>query len=52
MAAIVIFLLASALAGLSQNMLQLVIFRGVQGVGAGGLMTLVFATVADLVPAR
>lgn len=52
MVAIVIFLLASALAGLSQNMLQLVIFRGVQGIGAGGLMTSVFATIADVVPPR
>src|SRR4249919_631385 len=38
--AIVIFLIGSALAGLSQNMTELIAFRGLQGVGAGGLITL------------
>src|SRR5688572_13075850 len=37
-AAIVIFLVASALAGASQNMTQLIVFRGLQGIGGGGLM--------------
>jgi len=37
-AAIVIFIVGSMLAGLSQNMLELIGFRAIQGVGAGGLM--------------
>ena len=52
MAAIVIFLIGSICAGMSQSMLQLIIFRGVQGVGAGGLMTLVLAAIADVVAPR
>ncbi|GAB4002508.1 hypothetical protein GCM10029992_40930 [Glycomyces albus] len=50
--AIGIFLVASALAGLSQNMLQLVLFRGLQGLGGGGLMTLAFTVVSDVVSPR
>jgi EmrB/QacA subfamily drug resistance transporter len=50
--AIVIFLIGSVLCGLSQNMTQLIIFRGIQGLGAGGLMTLVFAIIGDVVPPR
>lgn len=49
---IVIFLIGSALAGLSQNMGQLIATRAVQGLGAGGLMVLVLAVIADLVPPR
>jgi EmrB/QacA subfamily drug resistance transporter len=44
------FILASALCGQAQNMLELVLFRGVQGIFAGVLMTSVFASVADLYP--
>jgi len=51
-AAIVIFLAGSVLSGLSQNMYQLIIFRGVQGLGAGGLMTLALAIVGDVIPPR
>ena len=40
--AITIFLIGSALCGLSQNMIQLIIFRAVQGLGAGGLITMSF----------
>ncbi len=50
--AIIIFLIGSALCGLSQNMTQLIFFRGLQGIGAGGLMTLVLAVVGDVVPPR
>jgi EmrB/QacA subfamily drug resistance transporter len=52
MIAICIFLLGSALCGASQTMNQLIVFRGLQGIGAGGLMTLVFAIVGDIVPPR
>jgi EmrB/QacA subfamily drug resistance transporter len=50
--AIVIFLAGSILAGLSQNMIELILFRFIQGVGAGGLITLVLATIGDVVPPR
>jgi EmrB/QacA subfamily drug resistance transporter len=50
--AIVVFLLGSVLSGASQNMYQLIIFRGVQGVGAGGLMTLAMAIMGDIIPPR
>lgn len=50
--AIVIFLIGSALCGLSQTMNQLIFFRALQGLGAGGLMTLVFAIIGDIVPPR
>ena len=51
-AAILIFLAGSILCGLSGSMTQLVVFRGIQGLGAGGLMTLAMTTVADLVAPR
>ena len=50
--AILIFLAGSLLAGVAQGMLQLVIFRGIQGVGAGGLMAMTFAIVGDVVSPR
>src|SRR3954447_12740183 len=50
--AIVIFLIGSMLSGLSQTMGQLIVFRGVQGLGAGGLMVLAMAIVADVIPPR
>jgi EmrB/QacA subfamily drug resistance transporter len=51
-AAIVIFLAGSILAGLSQSMVQLIVFRGVQGLGAGGLMVLAMAIIGDIVSPR
>jgi EmrB/QacA subfamily drug resistance transporter len=50
--AISIFLAGSALCGLAQNMTELVIFRGVQGLGAGGLFPLALAVVGNIVPPR
>jgi EmrB/QacA subfamily drug resistance transporter len=52
MSAIVIFLIGSALAGLSQNMDELIGFRAIQGLGAGGLMVGAMAIIGDLVPPR
>lgn len=52
LAAIGIFLAGSALCGLAQGMTQLVVFRAVQGLGAGGLFPLALATVANVVPPR
>ena len=49
---IIIFLIGSALCGISQNMLQLIIFRALQGLGGGGLMVLAMAVIADVVPPR
>src|SRR5262245_22007740 len=46
------FLVGSLLAGLSQNMVQLVVFRGIQGLGAGGLLTLAFTIISDVVTPR
>ncbi|MBT2530120.1 DHA2 family efflux MFS transporter permease subunit [Streptomyces sp. ISL-99] len=51
-AAIVIFLIGSALCGVAQDMSQLIGFRAVQGLGGGGLMVLSMAIVGDLVPPR
>jgi EmrB/QacA subfamily drug resistance transporter len=51
-AAIVIFLVGSVLSGLSQSMLQLIAFRGIQGLGAGGLMALAMTIIADVVSPR
>jgi EmrB/QacA subfamily drug resistance transporter len=50
--AIVIFLAGSSLCGLASSMTQLILFRAVQGLGAGGLITLAQTTIADLVPPR
>jgi EmrB/QacA subfamily drug resistance transporter len=50
--AILIFLAGSMLAGLSQNMAELIGFRAVQGIGAGGLMVGAQAIIADIVPPR
>ena len=47
-----IFLLASALCGMAATMLQLILFRGLQGLGAGGLVVLTQTTIGDLVGPR
>jgi len=52
MVSISIFLLGSALCGLAQNMTELVLFRAVQGLGAGGLFPLALATIGVIVPPR
>jgi EmrB/QacA subfamily drug resistance transporter len=49
---IAVFLIGSALCGIAGSMLWLVLFRGLQGVGGGGLNSLVMAIIGDLVPAR
>ena len=50
--AIVVFLLGSFLAGAATSMDQLIIFRAIQGLGAGGLMALTFVIVGDIVSPR
>ncbi|MFF7200627.1 MULTISPECIES: MDR family MFS transporter [unclassified Streptomyces] len=51
-AAIVIFLIGSALCGIAQNMPQLIGFRALQGLGGGGLIVLSMAIVGDIVSPR
>ena len=51
-AAILIFLAGSALSGLSQTMGELIAFRAIQGLGAGGLMVGAMATLGDIVAPR
>ncbi len=46
--AVSLFLIASALAGLSQSMWQLILFRGLQGLGGGAIFPVALAVVADL----
>jgi EmrB/QacA subfamily drug resistance transporter len=50
--AIVTFLIGSFLAGASQNMTELIATRALQGIGAGGLMSLTFVIIGDIVPPR
>src|SRR5262249_33104944 len=50
--AIAVFILGSALCGLSQSMYELAAFRALQGIGAGGLMSLALAIIGDVVPPR
>ena len=49
-AGVAIFLLGSALCGISQDMLQLILFRGVQGIGAGSIIANSYAVVGDVFP--
>ncbi len=50
--AIVVFLIGSALCGLSQSMAELIAFRALQGIGAGGLIVTTMAVVGDIIPPR
>jgi EmrB/QacA subfamily drug resistance transporter len=50
--AIAIFVVGSALCGIADTMYQLAAFRAVQGIGAGGLMSLALAIIGDIVPPR
>jgi EmrB/QacA subfamily drug resistance transporter len=52
MASIVLFLVGSALCGMAHSMNQLIAFRALQGIGAGGLMVGVMAVLAVLIPPR
>ncbi|HET8642216.1 MAG TPA: MDR family MFS transporter, partial [Pseudonocardiaceae bacterium] len=47
-----VFLVGSVLCGMTGSMLELAVFRAVQGLGAGGLFSLVLAIIADIVPPR
>lgn len=49
---IIIFLIGSALCGQARNMDQLVAFRALQGIGAGGLMSLAMTIIGDIVSPR
>lgn len=49
---IVVFLIGSVLSGMAQDMGQLIGFRAIQGLGAGGLMVGVMAIIGDLIPPR
>ena len=50
--AIIVFLIGSFLAGWANSMDQLILFRAIQGIGAGGLMALTFVIVGDIVSPR
>jgi EmrB/QacA subfamily drug resistance transporter len=50
--AIVLFLAGSALCGLANGMVELIAFRGIQGLGAGGLIVTTIAVIGDVVPPR
>jgi EmrB/QacA subfamily drug resistance transporter len=52
MLAIVLFLFGSVLCGLSGNLTELIAFRAVQGLGAGGLMSIAMAIIGDMVAPR
>lgn len=49
-AGIAVFLIGSGLSGVSQDMFQLIMFRGIQGLGAGILTAIAFTIIADLIP--
>ena len=47
-----LFLVGSALSGVSQNMTELILFRGLQGLGAGGILPLALIVIGDLFSPR
>src|SRR6201986_314800 len=49
---VIVFLIGSLLSGLAGSMPLLIVFRGLQGIGGGGLSSLVQAITRDLIPAR
>ncbi len=49
---IVIFLIGSMLAGVAQTMTQLILFRGIQGIGGGGLLAMTFTILGDILSPR
>src|SRR5688500_7259662 len=51
-AAVIVFLIGSVLCGLSQTMMQLIVFRLIQGLGGGGLMVTTMAIIGDIIPPR
>lgn len=52
MSAIALFLVGSGLAGFAQTMTQLIATRALQGLGAGGIISMVMAIVGDILPPR
>jgi EmrB/QacA subfamily drug resistance transporter len=50
--AISVFVVGSMLCGLADSMYQLAVYRAIQGIGAGGLMSLALAIIGDIVPPR
>ncbi|MFF5106980.1 MDR family MFS transporter [Streptomyces sp. NPDC000134] len=48
----IVFIVGSFLCGLSTNMTLLILWRAMQGVGAGGLMVTAMALIADVIPLR
>ncbi len=48
--AVILFLAGSVLCGLSRSMVQLIVFRGVQGIGSGGLSSVPFALISMYYP--
>lgn len=52
LAAITVFLMGSVLCGVAWNLISLILFRGLQGVGAGGVMVMAMTVVGDIISPR
>src|SRR2546428_13423925 len=50
--AIAVFLVGSALCGIAQDMVQLIVFRAIEGIGGGGLIVITISVIGDLLPPR